>query len=352
MDWRVIEKLVLAAVEGLYIMVCKRMGNTETQIARFDLTAAHARSCVALLNADKRMDADLALTGSEGGVGDLDEPALRAVLQVAEEWTSQQCQQLADHTLRVKLRAISGSVLKTFTVAPVVVEDSEPANGAAGKADMVPVQQFAMVGQKYARDLIYLEERRHALDRERRTENRAETMELLNYDRTRDKERTDTLVNFLQDQLSRLRQDRQDDGVKWDTERARLNARITDLETQLNNVYRLAVEKSAEVRVADANAGTNEITIREIGRSVRELGGLSLKAAALYTMREKLTPELLNSLDKALSLDEDVLAILSDPAVQTALEDEQFLATLQDKEKREFFLNWLKTSQEEARKSA
>lgn len=363
MDWSTIEELALGGSEGMYIMVCKRVGRSENQAGRFDLTAAMARSMLPLVQPEERMEADMALSDRDGGVGDLDEPALRTVLRVAEAWTAQRIEQLAGYTVRVKLRAVSGDILKTFTVASTPAEPPEgdapdPAQ-PGGPVDPATVSHLLLAGrgnvQGGVKDLIFLEERRHNLDRERRIENRSETMELLGYDRDRSNE----LIVYYKNQVEELRQDLKD--LRRDHEKElkelrsdhrqecdRLTARIQELEGQANNIHKTLLEKAADARIADANAGTNEITVREIGRSVRELGMIGMKAGIVYTMRDKLTPELLSTLDKALSLDEDVLEMLNEPAVQAAMADPEFVAALQDPKQRRFLLDTLKLQAHQA----
>lgn len=353
MDWSAIESLVFDGADGMYLMICKRTDRSEKLVGRFDLTVSHARAMLALVPAAERLSVDLALQDREGGVGDLDQPALEAVLHVAEIWTRQRLDELAGSAVRVKLRAIGGDVLKTFTVAassPPTVEDSgSDEDGAPSLEETTRVDRMLTVGRRHTeggvRDLVVLERSRQEvaraqqeLERERRQDQRAEITDALSYER----DRSDQLITYLRKLLDNRDRDMNDLRAAHKDEIAERDRRIRELEDRLERLHTLLVSKAAEARVADAEAGQGSVTVQEIGRSVRELGSLAFKAGVVYTLRDRLTPELMSVLDKALSSPE-LMELANNPMVGELLADPEIARMIADPAERKLLVDQIKS---------
>ena len=127
--WTSVEKLLCEGVEPHAVQLVRRVGDDERQIDSLSLNAIKARQAVAGLPAPPpELHAALATLNGEGGdVGEISQPACKALAVVARVWTEKRLRELtgSESKVRVRIRgATSVGVSKTVQLGTVSEETS------------------------------------------------------------------------------------------------------------------------------------------------------------------------------------------------------------------------------------
>lgn len=349
--WR---DLAIVSEAPLYLTVTeKKSGRT---LGRFDLTAEEASAQLhAVVPTDQRVGLGDMLREVEGGCGDLDEITLGAIFEVADHWISAQQSLLPEdgiHELRLRekganrpLRAWPLSAPKrpgapSFTLPrslddlgegyrPVEALQRGMTTVLDGAGRVLSTQEgghraLDARGAKIADSAHALTDLLHvALSKaEDRAElNHQRALADLKDQQTRHANELARIEERHAAEVARIEALHAKEVTRLDQLLAASEARNAQAEQRLEFLAARVIQVEREGGVEAVEARNREKVAEEVGESVRSLFNLAAKVGLLWTLRDRLSPDLIAAMSAALEQEPEVLKALSDPALAAMLDN-------------------------------
>lgn len=342
--WREVEAFVLEATHPLTLSLYNPQGeNDGDAVASFALRTDTARALLAEHRTPEAVSATAQLAGEDGGVGEVSEPALKALVFAARTWCDEQVRELSG-AVRLRLRGPDGrGISKRFSLVPALPVP------AVVEATLNPDDHLDIVRQMsgVSRELTSSAAANY---RELGTGVRLVTEgQDARWERLFEASRQQGtfVIDHYQQMFNDLRE----------TAKAK-DQRIADLERQLHETHQRYLGALRDDTALRLTAEAQKARDEQISQAVRELGTMGIGAAQLLLLSKAgFNPEQLPAVQLllenprlvALLAKPDVQAALVDPALLKLLKDPEFLAVCADDAKRhQLLVSLMAFAQQEA----
>lgn len=338
-SWR---DLASESTQPLYLVICD--ARHSRTLAKFPLTAAHAsETLMEVVPHDERVALSETLRDADGGCGDLDEISLGAVFTVAQHWIDCQISLLPpDGLYELRLRAVgANSPIRAWRLAPG--KGGGPAvSGPLPRTltDLGPTfvgleaqnRELGVVLDGASRLLSTMDLGHRQLDGRsvKIAEGERNLSSILQDALTRAEERIEqaeqrhgrTIERIEarhRDEIERIERAHAKEVARLDTLLANAEAKQAEAERRCEFLAGQAIKLEREGGMEAAEARNRERLTSEFGTSVRAFMQLAAKAGLLWTLRDRLTPEMIEAASTAFEAAPEMLEALNDPHVRTLL---------------------------------
>lgn len=314
--WREVDAFVLEADHPLTLTLYNPQGENDGEaVASLPLRIDTARGVLAGYRTPEALSAIARLTGEDGGVGEVSEPALKAIVLSAQLWVEEQVKELSG-AVRLRLRGPDGrGISKRCSLVPAPVLQVVEAIPTDAHLDIV--RQMSAV----SRDLTgsaAVNYRELGMGVRLVTEGQDARWErLFEASRKQDSHVIEHYQAIFNDLRALV-------GAK--------DTRIAELERQLQETHQRNLEALRDDTALRLTADAQKARDEQISRAVRELGTMGIGAAQLLLLSKAgFNPEHMPVVQLLLE-NPRLVTLLANPEVQAALVNPALLKLLKDPE--------------------